>query len=150
MKYLILSSILLAIAIVSLSACSNKTPDNLGMTNGKFVPCPQRDNCVSSQSTNDKHAITPIVAHGHADVVMIDLANSIESMFGAKIITMNAHYIHAEFTSRIMRFVDDLECFYDEKAGLIQVRSASRVGYSDFNANRKRIEELRILFTKTQ
>ena len=42
-----------------------------------------------------------------------------------------------------MRFVDDVELYYDEKAGLIHVRSASRLGRRDFGVNRKRVEALR-------
>jgi uncharacterized protein (DUF1499 family) len=44
-----------------------------------------------------------------------------------------------------MRYVDDVEFFYDDKAGVIHVRSASRLGRRDFGVNRKRIEELRSL-----
>jgi len=81
---------------------------------------------------------------------MVNLTNSIQTMFGGKVIKIDGNYLHAEFTSRVMRFVDDMECFYDEPAGVIQIRSASRVGYSDFDANRKRVEVLREIFAKTQ
>jgi uncharacterized protein (DUF1499 family) len=42
-----------------------------------------------------------------------------------------------------MRYVDDVELYYDEPAGLVHVRSASRLGRRDFGVNRKRVEELR-------
>jgi uncharacterized protein (DUF1499 family) len=42
-----------------------------------------------------------------------------------------------------MRFVDDVEIFFDEKAGLLHVRSASRLGRRDFGVNRARVEALR-------
>jgi len=42
-----------------------------------------------------------------------------------------------------MKFVDDLEFWFDADSGVIQVRSASRVGRSDFGLNRRRIEDLR-------
>ena len=128
-----------------LSGCSGKTPENIGLKDGMLTPCPEKDNCVSSQSLNEKFKVDPIPATGDIGVVMGRLSHAIESMFGSKIVTVEGHYLRAEFTSRFWRFVDDLECYYDEKNGLIHVRSASRVGQSDFNANRKRVEELRKL-----
>jgi uncharacterized protein (DUF1499 family) len=77
---------------------------------------------------------------------MVDLAESIESIYGGKVVAVEGTYLRAEFTSRVFRFVDDLECFYDEARGVIEVRSASRLGYSDFNVNRDRVEELRKAF----
>lgn len=150
MKYLILCIILCVVALFTLSGCSNKAPGNLGVKNGQLAPCPDKDNCVSSQAQDASHAIEPIKAHGTPDVVMVDLATVIEEMFGGKVIKLEGNYLHAEFTSRVFRFVDDLECYYDESAGLIQVRSASRIGYSDLKANRTRVEELRRLFTTIQ
>lgn len=150
MKHLIYCLLISVGALLLLPACSSKTPSDLGMHDGKFVPCPETQNCVSSQATDEVHKIAPISAHGSPDVVMIDLSDAIESMFGGKVVSVEGNYLRAEFTSRVMRFVDDLECYYDEDAGLIQVRSASRVGYSDFKANRERIEELRKVFSIMQ
>ncbi len=137
-------------ALFILTACSSKTPDNLGMRDGHFAPCPESPNCVYSEAPDDDHKIAPIAAHGSEDKVMVDLSNAIESMYGGKVIEMKGPYLYAQFTSRVMRFVDDLECYYDKEKGLIQVRSASRIGYSDLGANRKRVEELRTVFAKTQ
>ena len=53
-------------------------------------------------------------------------------------------YLYAEFTSRLMGFVDDVE-FLLEAAGAIQVRSASRLGKGDLGVNRARIEAIRAL-----
>ncbi|MFK7778444.1 MAG: DUF1499 domain-containing protein, partial [Gimesia sp.] len=52
----------------------------------------------------------------------------------------------AEFRSLCFRFVDDVEFLIDSGQNMIQVRSASRVGHSDFGANRKRIESIRRLY----
>ncbi|MGL1862268.1 MAG: DUF1499 domain-containing protein [Pseudodesulfovibrio sp.] len=150
MKYVIISSILCLIALFALSACSSKTPENLGMADGQFAPCPETNNCVSSQAKDEAHTIAPIKAHGIPEVVMVDLSDAIESMFGAKVVVIDGNYLRAEYTSKVMRFVDDLECYYDEAQGVIQVRSASRVGYSDMNANRKRVEEVRRIFSIMQ
>ena len=61
----------------------------------------------------------------------------------AKIITDEGDYLYAEFTSLIFRFVDDVEFSFDDGNKLIHFRSASRLGYSDLGANRKRMEEIR-------
>lgn len=150
MKYTIICLALCLVALLSLSACTSKMPDNLGLKNGQLTPCPETDNCVSSQAIDEAHKIAPIKAKGTPEVVMVDLSSAIENMFGGKVVRTEGNYLHAEFTSRLFRFVDDLECYYDEQAGLIQARSASRVGYSDLKANRKRVEELRKLFTIMQ
>ena len=52
-------------------------------------------------------------------------------------------YLYAEFTTRLMGFVDDAEFHLDEKSGVIDVRSASRLGRKDFGVNRARIEGIR-------
>ena len=52
-------------------------------------------------------------------------------------------YLRAVFKTRLMRFRDDFEARLDAEAGRIHVRSASRLGYSDLGANRKRVEALR-------
>ena len=65
---------------------------------------------------------------------------------GGKITSRSGPYLHAEFRSKWFRFVDDLECIYDEAERKIDVRSAARLGYSDFGVNKKRIDELRKLF----
>ena len=47
-----------------------------------------------------------------------------------------------------MKFVDDLELFYNDES-VIHVKSASRLGYSDFSVNRERVEQLRQSFQTT-
>lgn len=62
---------------------------------------------------------------------------------GGEVTKSEGPYLHAVFRSKIFRFPDDLECYYLKEKGLIEVRSAARIGYSDFSVNRKRIEKLR-------
>lgn len=146
MKHHILNSIVCVAVLFLLPGCYGKAPNTLGVTDGKLAPCPETDNCVSSQAVKTKHAIDSIQATGNPDTVIIRLSNAIESMFGSKIVEINETYIRAEYTSRVFRFVDDLECYYDRDEGIIDIRSASRIGYSDLNANRDRVEELRTRF----
>ena len=57
----------------------------------------------------------------------------------SKVIDTNSTYIHAEITSRIMHYIDDLEIIKIPTKKEIQIRSASRVGTGDFGVNRKRV-----------
>ena len=55
------------------------------------------------------------------------------------------NFIYVEFVSEIFGFVDDVE-FYFNKPGVIEFRSASRIGYSDLGVNRNRMESIRSKF----
>jgi len=138
------------ITILLLSAvlfgCLASRPAHLGMTDGKFQPCPDSPNCVSSQSPDKKHFIEPIHYGGTQQQAKDRLMEVIQGMKRSKIVTDLDHYIHAEFTSTIFRFVDDIEFLIDDRTKIIHLRSASRIGYSDFGVNRKRMEELRLRF----
>jgi uncharacterized protein (DUF1499 family) len=101
---------------------------------------------VSSTAEDAKHQIAPFIYEGSAAPARTKLAGILESTKRARIITSTENYIHAEFTSMIFRFVDDVEFYFDDHQPVIHVRSASRVGYSDLGANRKRIEALRQQF----
>ena len=126
--------------------CSACQPLNLGVTDGKLSPCPDSPNCVSSQSSDKKHFIEPVRYEGTEQTPMERIIEVIQGMKRCRIITMDNHYIHAEFTSAFFRFVDDVEFYFDSKAKIIHMRSASRIGYSDFGVNRQRMEEVRSLF----
>ena len=71
------------------------------------------------------------------------LRSLIESTPGARVVMADDGYLYAQFTSRWMKYVDDLELWFDASAGVVQVRSASRLGQSDLGANRARVEALR-------
>jgi uncharacterized protein (DUF1499 family) len=118
-----------------------KRPDNLGVTNGRFARCKRSPNCVSSQAdpSDREHYIAPIAYAGD----MAALRKLIESLPLATVIRAEGNYLYAEFRTPILRFVDDVEMLLE--GGLLQVRSASRLGRRDFGANRLRIEALRAL-----
>lgn len=78
------------------------------------------------------------------------LMKILESGQRTKVSDIRDNYIRAEFTSAVFRFTDDVEFYFQqEQAGeiLIHIRSASRIGYSDFGVNRKRIEKIRSQMT---
>jgi uncharacterized protein (DUF1499 family) len=122
-----------------------KRPGNLGVKDGRLAPPKRTPNCVSSQAedSDTEHTIAPIAFKGSALEAMAAVRKAVESMQGASVIRHEGNYLYAEFRTRIMRFVDDVEFVFDEQAGLIHVRSASRLGRRDFGVNRARVEALR-------
>jgi uncharacterized protein (DUF1499 family) len=126
-----------------------KRPDDLGVTNGRLAPCKRTPNCVSSQAdpADAEHYIAPIPFKGTAAQAMAAARRAIESMERTTVVHEEPGYTYAEFRSKLLGYVDDVELLYDEKAGVFHVRSASRLGRRDFGVNRKRIEELRRLIT---
>ncbi|TMH70572.1 MAG: DUF1499 domain-containing protein [Betaproteobacteria bacterium] len=124
-----------------------KRPANLGVKDGRLAPCKRTPNCVSSQAdpADRDHHIAPIAFRGS----MQELRRAVESMERASVISAERNYLYAEFRTKLMRYVDDLELYYDEKQGLVHVRSASRLGRRDFGVNRNRVEALRRIIGRT-
>src|SRR5918992_448752 len=119
-----------------------RRPANLGVIQGKFSPCRRTPNCVSSQAdpADKEHYIAPIPFKGDA---IAAVRKAVESMPRTRIVSADSHYLYAEFRSRLLRYVDDVEFHFDGTN--IHVRSASRLGRRDFGVNRARVEELRRL-----
>ncbi|PIP03430.1 MAG: DUF1499 domain-containing protein [Zetaproteobacteria bacterium CG12_big_fil_rev_8_21_14_0_65_54_13] len=145
MKWLlIIPALLLLLGLVAytfMAIQSQKTPERLGLKQGVLLPCPDSPNCVCSEAHSQgsgEHAIAPVQAADGAWAKlkkrMIDLGGIIEQDDG--------HYLHATFRSPLFRYVDDVELRLDSAQGLIHIRSASRVGRSDFGVNRKRVEQI--------
>ena len=117
---------------------SGKKPNNLGVDNGKLAACPGSPNCVNSQSNDEQSKITPLPA-----VSISKIKEVVKSMEKTEIIEETDSYLYAEFTSKLMGFVDDVEFYLDKNADVVHVRSASRLGQSDLGVNRQRVEEIR-------
>jgi uncharacterized protein (DUF1499 family) len=108
----------------------------------KLAACPNSPNCVSSQATDD-HFIEPFKIIGNAEEAWAALKNALIGQRRTAITSETVDTLHAEATSLVFRFVDDVDAILDADAKLIHIRSASRVGYGDFGVNRKRVEALR-------
>lgn len=115
------------------------------MTN-RLSRCPESPNCVSSASQDGRHRVEPLryegpPAEGHSRLKHIVLA-----LPRTRLVEERADYLRFEFRSLIFGFVDDVEFYWEEQPGTIQVRSASRTGYWDLGTNRRRIEQIRKAF----
>ena len=128
---------------------SGQRPDNLGVKDGKLMACPGSPNCVSSQapSTDAEHSIAPLSYDSSPAEAIARLKSIVEGMERTEIIKETDNYLYAEFTSKLMGFVDDVEFYAEPDTGTVHVRSASRLGQSDLGVNRQRIEAIRQQWT---
>ncbi|BDA78294.1 hypothetical protein LPTSP3_g12240 [Leptospira kobayashii] len=131
----------LALFLVS---CTGSRPTNLGIKEGKLITCPETPNCISSFSdTKDtEHFRSPVTYKKPLPEAFAALKKKINDYERTNIIKEDGNYLYVEFTSLIMRYVDDVEFYFDEKNKLLHFRSASRLGKSDLGVNRKRIERI--------
>ena len=115
----------------------------LGINNSKLTTCPTSPNCVSSDAADADHHIEPFHLVGSPAEVWRITQAFVEALPRTKIITAESNYLHAECSSAVFGFVDDFELHLRPEERMMAVRSAARVGYSDFGVNRKRVEQLR-------
>lgn len=134
------SAILLAVAV----GCVGPT---VGVVDGRLRACPSSPNCVCSDAEAGSSAhVTPFAVPDGVEPAdaFARLAEVVDGQ--ARVETRSSDYLHAVFVSRIFRFRDDFEARLAPEDRLIHVRSASRLGYSDLGANRKRVERLRAAY----
>ena len=132
---------------------SGTRPDNLGVHDARLAPPKPTPNNVNSQVDKDAdtaHWIDPLRYHGDARKAWETLRNIVNGMPRVKLVKSEPNYIYAEFTTRLMGFVDDTEFYLDENAGVIHVRSASRLGNGDLGVNRERIESIRAMLAQAK
>ena len=134
---------LIGLALVASSGCGGRMPRDLGLTGDQFKSCPDSPNCVSSFATDEQHGIAAIQIDGPSAAAWQALEVELQSRVRVKIVTRSEGYLYAVFTSKLMRYRDDVEFHLDAAGTEIEVRSASRVGYGDMDANRNRIESIR-------
>jgi len=126
-------------------ACTGARPDDLGIREGRLLACPESPNCVSSGASDAEHAIAAFRFSSSPQQAWSAATAAVTELPRTEIITQTDEYLHAESTTALMRYVDDLELHLRPGEQLIAVRSASRVGYSDMGANRDRVERLRAI-----
>lgn len=144
--------VLLPLALVAagrLGLLSGQPPDDLGVRDGRLKAPATTPNSVSSQASawpgHPQAAaaqIDPLPAPDGAAALQ-RLQRLLRDSPGAEVVTATDDYLYVRFTTPLLRFVDDAEFWWDPAAGVVQVRSASRIGRSDLGTNRARIESLR-------
>lgn len=114
----------------------------------QLAPCPSSPNCVSSLAKDGAHRIKPLRFDGDSSEAMHRLRKVIESMPRTRIVSASSDWLRAELSSRLFGFVDDVEAKVDSNRRVIDIRSASRTGYWDLGANRRRVEAIRAAFER--
>lgn len=156
LKWLFPILALLGLALLvagQMGALRGQRPADLGVAQGRLKPPSATANSVSSQAglypdhpMHREALIAPFPLHGDGQASMRALAQLLASQPGAALVVQRGDYLHAEFSTPVLHFVDDVEFWADPAADVVQVRSASRIGRKDFGVNRARIESLRALW----
>ena len=151
----IVYTIVVLVALVLLAGqfglLSGKQPSNIGVNNDRLKPPSNTRNSVSSQAAlHPDHAqlqyasIEPLpLKNGNVANSMQTLVSVLKSMPNLTIEDAKPDYIYAQSRSRVLKFIDDVEFWHNSSKGVIEVRSASRLGREDFGVNRQRIEAIR-------
>lgn len=141
MRYIIGKILIVTVGLLAILGCAGERPSNLGAKDGILATCPTSPNCVSSQSADEKHRIVPLIFSGDPEAAFARLKRILARRSDTTITDELPGYLRVELRTAL--FVDDGEFLLDRTQNVIQVRSASRIGYSDLGKNRSRIEEIR-------
>jgi uncharacterized protein (DUF1499 family) len=132
---------------------AGRTPNDLGVIDGRLKPPSKTRNSVSSQAAlypdhpqKDYALVKPFAVQDDGAAALKRLSQLLQSVPGVKVVTADDTYVYAQCQTQWLRFTDDLELWWDADAKVIQVRSASRLGREDFGVNRQRVEWLRQAF----
>jgi uncharacterized protein (DUF1499 family) len=136
----------LPVVVLAMLSFFSRKPENLGVVNGRLADCPATPNCVCSQCSDPEHRMEPFRFTGSPEEAMEQVKVVIGATPRSTIVTADGRYMHVEVTSRLFRFVDDVEFLIEPDTKTIQFRSASRVGRSDLGVNRQRMEGIRQKF----
>lgn len=154
----ILNWLLIPLAVVVVGAIGagqaglfrGSTPTDLGVHGGRLKPPSATDNSVSSEVAlypdlprHKAAQIAPLPLRGDSPATIARIKSVVQAMAAAKIVKSEPDYLYAQYTTPLMKFVDDVEFWYEPAAQVIQVRSASRIGESGLGVNRKRVEAMR-------
>jgi uncharacterized protein (DUF1499 family) len=159
MRWLLVIGVLVGAVLVAgrLGAFAGRAPSKLGLAEGKLKPPSKTPNSVSSQADlwpdhpqREIARIAPLAFSGDAAAAWARLQQVVAAMPGARIVKSEGDYLYVQFSTRWLGFVDDAEFWLDRGAGVMQVRSSSRVGRRDFGVNRARVEALRARFASSQ
>ncbi|MDZ4207062.1 DUF1499 domain-containing protein [Rhodoferax sp.] len=139
---------------VQTGALQGSAPTDLGVKDGRLKPPSLTRNSVSSQAAlHPEHPQTAYaqmepfpLKQGNAAASVAALVAALQTLPGVTVVQQQPDYVYAQAQTRWLKFVDDMEFWVNPAGGVMDVRSASRLGREDFGANRKRVEELRAAY----
>ncbi|MFT5819440.1 MAG: hypothetical protein ACI8ZM_000664 [Crocinitomix sp.] len=118
----------------------NKTP---------LKPCPNSPNCVSTVETKARKRMNPLHFKGDQEASKAKLKEIILIIEGASLIVEDSTYLLFEFSTSVGKYIDDVAFYFEQSTQLIHFRSASRKGYGDFGANKRRMKKISKLWENT-
>ncbi len=112
---------------------SGRRPAGMGFDattkpDGGFKPCSWKPNCISSTAnakSDTSHYIPPLTFAGDAATTWVATVAMVKAAPRITIVSENATYLYAEYRSKTLGYVDDVELALDAAAKLIHIRSAS-------------------------
>ncbi len=130
---------------------TGQAPADLGVRDGRLLPPSSTPNSVSSQARlypdhpqRAYASIDPLpLKHGDPVASMHTLVEVLQATSGLTLVEQRPDYVYAQAQTRWLKFVDDLEFWFNPTTAVIELRSASRLGRKDFGVNRQRIEAIR-------
>jgi uncharacterized protein (DUF1499 family) len=144
---------LMLVAVGQAGFLAGTQPDNLGVHGSRLAAPALTPNSVSSQSRlypdnpqSQAAYIEPLAFKGEPGAAMARLAAVLVQTGGTVLVEQQENYLYAQSSTSVLKFTDDVEFWLDPAAGVIHMRSASRLGHSDFGSNRKRLEDIRLRF----
>lgn len=145
MKYLFFFIVILILGAAARPGISylSKNKARTGLSDNQFIACPDTPNCVSSMTADNAHKIEALSLSDNPALSLDSIAALIKQQTNTQIVTLESGYLHATYKTKVLGFIDDVEMLQLPQSDVIEVKSASRLGRSDFGINRKRIEELR-------
>jgi uncharacterized protein (DUF1499 family) len=127
------------VAVVATLAACHGRPGVLAVPGGPLPPCPSTPNCVSTEATDDLHRIAAVPFTGDATAAQEVARAALLAEPRTRVVIDQPGYLRAEATSRLFRFIDDVEIVVDTANRVYRFRSASRVGKGDMGVNRERM-----------
>jgi uncharacterized protein (DUF1499 family) len=140
--FIILVGVLLLACVLLTALSCTARPPKAGLLAGRLRPCPDKPNCICSEDRQADAWVEPLTFQGPPTRAWGRLKAALQEM-GGTIQRQSDAYIWATFSTKVFRFVDDVEFRMVAEENTIHVRSASRVGYSDLGLNKRRMEKLR-------
>jgi len=125
----------------------NSQVPSLGVTDGRLAAISKKPNNVSSQIDVKSKYVKPLPMKETLEKTIQAIEAAVLGYGGGELITKTEDYIYVVFSTRLMKYKDDVEFYIDTENTLVHFRSSSRAGSSDMGLNRKRYNELATLYS---
>ena len=152
--YVSVGLLVAAVILIQFGILGGHRPADIGVHNSRLKPPSPTRNSVSSQAAlypdHPQRAYADIkplpMKSASAASSLQALTAVLQSMPNIRVVEKKPDYLHAEAETPWLKFVDDLEFWVNPARGVIELRSASRLGREDFGVNRQRIEAIRAAY----